>query len=205
MSFINIIEGLHEIHITVDSRDLFALRMYCMDTKTKPILAISEYGNHPIQAMLSKYKNGKALEIICLAKEMANQMSQKYNIRVLRVKVESMMHNEGVPVLENDEKDDQFYFEFHLKVSVENSDNWQKISNICKTDIAHLSFNAAKKETIPLITLRLPVSLGSNKAVKLKDDLLHLLRINNILVFDGIQSEFSVFDSNIELDKGWLS
>jgi hypothetical protein len=205
MSFIDMIEGLHEIHITVDSSDLFGLRMYCMDTKTKPILAISEYGNHPIQAMLSKYKSGKALEIISLAKEMAKQMAEKYNIRVLRIKVESMMQNEGVPVLENDEKDDQFYFEFHLKVSVENSDNWKKIANICKTVNAHLSFNAAKKETIPLITLRLPVSLGSNKAMKRKDDLLQLLRVNNILVHDGIQSEFSVFDSNVELDKGWLS
>lgn len=198
------IEGLHEIHITVHSDDLFALRMYCLDTKTKPILAISEYGNQSIQAMLSKYKCGKSSDIIQLAEEMAAQMTTKYNIRILRIKVESMMHNEGVPLEENNENDRQYYFEFHFKVEIDSSINYQKVANICKTLNAHLSFNAFKKETIPLITLRLPASVGSIYAIKCKDNLVDLLKLNNIVVCDGIQCEFSVYDSNVNLDKGWL-
>jgi hypothetical protein len=199
------IEGLHEIHITTHPKDLFALRMYCIDNnpQLKPILAVSQKGDSPIQPMFSKFKNGTALEVIERANYMATIM-QDYGIRVTRVKVESMMHNIGVPTEENTLCSPDNYFEFHLKIEVANSSEWIKLDKCCSKYNAHLSFNAFKKETVPLVTLRLPGNLGSKKAIEIKNDLMIHLKDNGFHSNSSIQSEFSVYDNNQSLDKGWL-
>lgn len=199
-----ITKGLHEIHITVDPRDLFGLRMYCLDNKIKPILAVSEYGECPIQAMISKFKNGTGDEVIVKAHEMAKEMTEYWGIRVTRIKIESMMHNEGVPTEENAECTDENYFEFHLKVEVTDKSEWNQLAVVCREKGAHLSFNAFKKETIPLITLRIPGSCGMKKAVDSKDVLMDHIKIKGFFSNSAIQSEFSIYDTNIALDNGWL-
>lgn len=206
-----LITGLHEIHITCSPDDLFKLRMYCMDKNLKPILAVAKYGDTPIQPMFSKFKHGTSQQVLDKAHQMADEMSQIYDIFVTRVKVEAMMHNDGVPKEPNqydDEiyasEDTEYYFEFHLKIPVKGSEEWNELERVCKQKNAHLSFNAFKKETIPLITLRLSANLGSIKAVQIKDELLDHLKANGFHTNDGIQCEFSVYDSNPVVDSGWL-
>ena len=198
------IEGLHEIHITIYPSDIFALRMYCLDYKIKPILAISAYGDNPIQPMLSKFKNGSSSQVIKRAKEMVETMREDYGILPVRVKVEAMIHNKGVPEGENSCNNDN-YFEFHLKIIVNHSNEWNRLANICSEKGAHLSFNAFKKETEPLVTLRLPGQIGSIRALQIKDELMVHLKKHGFHSNSSIQSEYSVYDSNIQLDSGWLT
>ena len=200
----NQIEGLHEIHITTDPKDLFGLRMFCMEQKLKPILAVAGYGDFPVQPMFSKFKNGTSLEVIERAKEMERIMTDSYGIRVVRVKVEAMMHNKGVPVDPVSQCPEGSYFEFHLKIPVTDLQEWNRLADICKEKNAHISFNAFKKETIPLVTLRLPGHIGSKKAIELKDELMEWLKSNGFHSNSGIQCEYSVYDTNMGLDKGWL-
>jgi len=209
-----LITGLHEIHITCSPNDLFKLRMYCMDNNLKPILAVAKYGETPIQPMFSKFKHGTSQQVIDKAQQMADEMNGKYDMFVTRVKVEAMMHNDGVPKLPNHTDGphestystpySEYYFEFHLKIPVKGSEEWDKLERVCKEKNAHISFNAFKKETVPLITLRLSANIGSIKAVQIKDELLDHLKANGFHTNDGIQCEFSVYDSNPDLDSGWL-
>lgn len=200
------IEGLFEIHITVNIINIFQLRMYCLDNHIKPIMAVSAYGSNPYQVMISKFKNGYCNDVIKKATDMVSIMERKYKIEIIRVKVESMMHNIGVPKYKNNKwSSDSYYFEYHLKIHVENSEEWYKLADVVKVKGAHLSFNAFKKETIPLITLRLPGNIGSIEANNKKNELMTHLKENGFSSNDGIQQEFSVYDSCYTLDNEWLT
>ena len=195
--------GLHEIHITTEINDLFKLRLFCLDHKIKPILALSDYGSFPIQPMISKFKNGTSTEVIEKANKIASDMTE-YGIKVIRIKVESMIHNKGVPLEKNDLCSPNNYFEFHLKFDINDSREWNTLAKVCQEKGAHLSFNAFKKETIPLVTLRLAGNLGMNQAIALKDALMDHVKQAGFASNSAIQCEFSVYDNNINLDSGWL-
>ena len=197
--------GLFEIHITVSCEDIFKLRMYCLDQKIKSIMAVSGYGEHPIQPMISKYKNGTAEEVIDKAKNMAMLMKNDYYMTVTRVKVESMMHNRGVPIERNEIwTAKEYYFEFHLKITVSSRSEWTELADSARSKGARLSFNTFKHETFLLVTLRLPGVFGSIEAEKKKDELMKYLKTRVFHSNDGIQQEFSVYDTNVHLDDGWL-
>lgn len=196
------INGLHEIHISVDPNQIALLRLYCKDSKIKPICATALQGDHPNQLMISKWKNGTSPEVIQKAHDLEKDMTN-YGLKVLRVKVEAMMHTKGCPT--NDEKPlrDGDYWEFHLKLSIDHSNEYHKLEQIVAKHKGGMSFNVFKRELEPLVTLRL-YKRSYNEAMQLKADLIEDIQRNGFVCNGGIQQEFSVYDTFTELDKGWL-
>jgi len=194
------ISGLFEIHISVDINDIHKFRMFTFNHKMKTIMAVSGYME--TQLMLSKYKNGTQTE--CIAKAMLiKQQIEESGIKVLRTKVESMGSNKGVPENENIDRKSYEYFEYHLKFSVADLEEYKMLDHLttsfdkCTTFV---SYNAVKKELVPLVTLRIVGSNGSIKANTIKDNFMNYLKSNGFTSNEGIQYEFSVYDDNMRLD-----
>ena len=123
------ISGLFEIHVTVDTdQGYYKLWEYVHKKKDmKLILATSEFGVCKEQYMISKWKNGTYKNAVDRANEIANDMA-KEGINVIRIKVESMAHNDGVPVTDDDFNQllqdtetivGKPYFEFHAKIDLQ--------------------------------------------------------------------------------------
>lgn len=195
-------EGLHEIHISTDPEHIALLRLYCKDRKIKPILAVSLSGDYRNQLMISKFTNGTALEVIDKAFIIKKDM-ENYGLKVFRVKVEAMMNNKGCP--KEDEKPIRMedYWEFHLKLDIDNSTELKKLQNVAKKHGCGISYNVFKRELEPLITLRV-YNRSYNQAMKLKAYLIEDIKLAGFVCNNGIQQEFSIFDTNIDMDKNWL-
>ena len=200
-----LIEGLFEIHITVNPEQIYELRIYCLEKNIKPILACSETGKNKNHLMISKWKNGNEEEAIQRAKEMAEEMKNEYKLKIERVKVEAIIHNKGIP--QNINENENNYFEFHLKYSINYRNEIKKIiekfnKNYC--GMCGLSFSAFKETINLLITLRVNGKLGAINAEKLKDELINKLKSENIHTNNEIQKEYAIYDTNIDYDEGWL-
>lgn len=218
------ISGLFEIHITVDhttKSGFYNLFKYVSKNDgMKLILAVAKDGDYPNQYMISKFKNGTEQEVIDRALQIKEGMIKK-NIEVLRVKVESMAFNEGVPVTDEDYKKYDInrigrpYFEFHAKIKTENITELEEViislreilerwkeNEVCKSTFIALSFNLCGSK-IPLLTIRV-YNHGRHTSIGIKDFILNYLKIVTYHIIDAIQQEFSVYDTNDSLDKGWL-
>jgi hypothetical protein len=195
------ISGLYEIHITVEERDMFEFRKWCMEMKFKPILAVSSSGN---QLMFSKYVNRESEEeAIAEAKRLQDDLIKR-QMAVTRVKVEAMGSNPGVPVEAND--GNGRYFEFHIKMPVDNVDHFSTLQTCLGLFIGEhvksfMSFNAFKRETVPLATLRVDGEMGSKAALELKNDWMSMLKSHSFHSNEGMQFEYCVYDTNPTLDR----
>jgi hypothetical protein len=213
------IEGVFEIHISVKPEQVFKLWSFTAEKKNiKLILASSSTGTHPNQLMISKFTNGKYENVIEKAKHLAKEM-EEYGLDIIRLKVESLMHNEGVPISELDYQDlitcpeiiGTPYFEFHVKFDIDNQqsskDYLTKIDELTKQfitkdiKIAH-SVNVCGSKNL-MLTIRI-YNYGRKYAVDTKNKILDSLKDQRIKFMDNIQQEFSVFDNNENLDQGWL-
>ena len=218
------ITGLFEIHITVDYSDGGFYNLFNYVSKNdgmKLILAVAKEGDHRDQYMISKFKNGTEQEVIDRALQIKEEMI-KENIEVLRIKVESMAFNEKVPVTDEDYKEfikveriGKPYFEFHAKIKTENIQKLEEIiislreilkrwkeNETCKSTFMALSFNLCGSK-IPLLTIRV-YNNGRHTSIRIKDFILEYLKKQDYHIVDAIQQEFSVYDTNDSLDKGWL-
>lgn len=198
------IEGLFEIHITVDPDQIDLLRLFCLDQKLKPILAVASIGKNPNQLMISKFKRGTFKEIIQRMDQLQKEM-EDFGLKIVRKKIESMAHNKGVPQRINLHfEGKEYYFEFHLKYAIENSKQYREIEKIAIENDCGVSFSAFKENIKALFTIRIAGFCGFENAEKQKNKIIDKLKEKGFHTHDQIQQEFSVFDSNPEYDDGWL-
>jgi hypothetical protein len=197
------ISGVFEIHISVDPVQITKLRLFTMKNKMKPILAVAQHGQHPNQLMISKWTTGTVLEAVSRAKEIADQLKDD-GLDVVRVKVEAMAHNKGVPQEPNGDADPSHYFEFHIKIPIEEHRSWQELEDLAAASRCAVSFNAFKDTVAALVTMRVSASRGYREAETMKDSLLAALKGGGFVAGGEVQKEFSVFDSLPEYDAGWL-
>jgi len=153
--------------------------------------------------MLTTFCNGNLEKIkeICIT---LKEGLEKRGIHVLRTKIESMAHNKGVP----DVAEGSHYVEFHFKVDVSNSSEWQEVANVCARRGAHLFFNPYSRTGTmrPVVTLRrynVEIKNAEKEAMDLAKELTRS-RIKDQEKEIQMEREYSVFDSNVYLDEGWL-
>ena len=216
------IRGIFEVHITVgtDGDSLHRLWRYCSVRPTiKPVLAVADSGVVKNQYMISKYKAGSASQMISSAKLMASQLKSA-GLAVIRVKVEAMANNDGVPRSSADYKEyaannaavnPKPYFEFHTKIILGKDHVYEDLQktlanfqNEYKTDqvYANVSVNLCGSK-VPLMTLRI-YEMGRDAAYEIKDKLFHLVKSQGFKMDGKTQYEFSIYDSNETVDHGWL-
>eukprot|EP01125_Pyxidicula_operculata_P013667 TRINITY_DN4539_c0_g1_i2.p2 TRINITY_DN4539_c0_g1~~TRINITY_DN4539_c0_g1_i2.p2 ORF type:complete len:171 (-),score=38.67 TRINITY_DN4539_c0_g1_i2:279-791(-) len=169
--------------------------------------------------MMAQYKVGTFDDI----HEESIRLSQKYmehGFNVVRTKIEALCSNEGVP--ESDEESQKYpnnYFEFHVKLHLSdmNDDKWSLLRGICKQHDAHLSRNAFKiqgsdgtgdhvdskiKIEERFITIRL-YNVGKVQALDKLEKCIEHLKCERFS-FGKAQREYSVYDSYVKLDDGWI-
>ncbi|AHC54965.1 putative ankyrin repeat-containing protein [Tunisvirus fontaine2] len=211
------IKGLFEIHVTVKNTDIPKLKIFCERNDLKAIFACSGKGNddNNSQAMISKWKKGVSCDVVSTANELSEKMTE-FGLSVLRVKVEAMQSNEGVPnTKEESEKCIRgCYFEFHLKYPLKSTDDGMeelsdaakvvssRISSPCDFGVG-VSMNIFSAKNHPLLTLRVTDS-WKEEALRIKDELLDGLKEFGYKSNNGIQQEWAFYDTNKSLDDGWL-
>ncbi len=215
------LNGVFEIHITVDPQGadgfnyvslLQFVRTY--EKALKLIFAVSSVGNN--QYMISHFtRKMDENDVVQSAMKMADDMKSA-GIVVSRIKVESHGAT-GTPLTKTDynlfydyivkkytKSAGKPYFEFHLKVN--------KITGNLENDVKEfkgdtvgvaISYNICGVLKLPLLTIRV-YDDGFHGAQHFKDKVVGTLKNKGYTFEDKIQEEFSVFDTNAELDKGWL-
>lgn len=186
--------GLHEIHVSVEPHHIALLRRFAFERNMKPILAAAYEGQHPNQLMISTWRRGTSEQIICQADAIARDMVEA-GLTPIRTKVESLMNNEGCP----DVPAPGCYWEYHIKVA---ADDEHLVIEIAKNHGAALSYSVFKPKNEPLLTLR--SATLARKDMEHAKEALETDLIAAGLVIVGVQSEYTVYDTNQALDDEWI-
>lgn len=195
--------GVFEIHISVDPDQIAQLRLFTMKHKMKPILAVAQQGKNPNQLMISKWTTGTVIDAAQRAKEIADELTMD-GLRVVRVKVEAMASNKGVPQEPNGDALPSHYFEFHIKIPVADDRAWDALEGLAAERGCGVSFNAFKDSVAALFTMRVAASRGYRAAEAMKDALLADIARAGFAAGGEVQREFSVLDTDPHYDAGWL-
>lgn len=158
------------------------------------------------QLMTASYHRGTLISV----KQEAYSLAREFDLagfKIARVKIEAMVNNQDVPIsdIQAQVLPETNYFEFHVKVTLAPT-NIEMLAQLCQQHDAHLSANAFKYQSHGqqqrFITMRM-YGIGLHTAQLRFNTLLSVLRAKNIKLSQP-QQEYSVFDSNINLDNGWL-
>ena len=122
-------KGLFEVHLITTPENQTKLFGYITNLddlrliNPRPTCANAMYGDYPVQPMLTFWINGELKDISETVNEIQSDMIRN-EIPIIRTKIESMAHNEGVP----NKCPDNNYFEFHFKVCIANTKDWNNIA-----------------------------------------------------------------------------
>ncbi|RUT00941.1 hypothetical protein DSM106972_069470 [Dulcicalothrix desertica PCC 7102] len=156
--------------------------------------------------MTASYHRGTLISVKQEAYKLAREFESS-GFAVARVKIEAMVNNQDVPVSDRQAQvlPTTNYFEFHVKVILAPSDI-EMLAQLCLHHDAHLSANAFKYQQHGqqqrFITMRM-YGVGLHTARLRFNTLLAELRATKLKLSQP-QQEYSVFDSNINLDAGWF-
>ena len=163
--------------------------------------------------MTSSYHCGTYPSIVKAIEEEVYKQFQGFPI--IRVKIESLASNEGVPETDIDKRlfwnKKTNYFEFHFKVLVKKNikdqdlAELQKICRLSRRFHLHLSRNAFKQvdenNSHYMITMRL-FDVGRKNAFDNSDLVVEYLTKRKFPPLKVVR-EFVVYDTNIEIDDRW--
>lgn len=196
------ISGLFEVHLITLPQfqtQLFGYVTNLSDSRLirpRPTCAHTLYGDYPVQPMLTFWVKGDVDSVTQLVKEIESDMKKK-RIPLIRTKIESMAHNTNVP----NNVIGQHYFEFHFKVKVSSTDHWNQLVKLLTPFGVHLFYNPYSKTLNPIATVRTYSSLSSLEEIY--STVKERLEQNGFEISE-LEREYSVFDSNVNLDKNWL-
>ena len=196
------ISGTFEIHIITDLAHQTELFGYITNLKdaqminVRPTCAHAKYGSQPIQPMLTYWMKGTDQEVMAHAELIRTQMVDN-KIPVFRVKVEAMISNEGVPTV----ADIDHYFEYHFKIPITSTDDWNKIVKLVTKFGVHLFYNPYNKTLQPIATLR---RFDSQINLKNTYEQVKAVLEDNGFELHSLEREYSVYDSCVDYDQRWL-
>ena len=204
----NDVKGPFELHVVVELGHESLLQKWILEESERNKYSLINpkltgfcafYGQHPIHLMLSCFVQCSAEEAVRTIHLLQNSM-KKVGIKVLRAKVEANLHAENVP---NEVTMDEYY-EVHFKVPISNFSSWNQLAELCVPFGAHLFINNRSKTK----GLHAIVTVRSYNTTfnKFEQDIEALERAIWNASFDikSIRKEYSFYDTNLWLDKGWL-
>lgn len=208
------IAGIFEMHVTVSGgAGVERFRQLCEELKCKTVLIelnAAKAGAHlSNQLMTASHHRGDSLYDL---QERCFGMARRFvaeGFAIDRVKVEAMMSDEGVPDADADAAQRKSnYFEFHVKLALDTADHeqYRRLAQLCADHSAHLSKNALKKmpdgREHRFVTLRL-YRVGRVSAVDRLERCVAALQAGGFSIV-STQREYSCYDSNVQLDQGWI-
>ena len=194
-------EILFELHITthdLSAADVERFIACCVQLEAKPMLIELARGAYAHQPMLSKVLKVQTLTDAVVAARKMCETLRKNNIAVRRLKIEIPSADSHEPV--GIGAGFTPYFEWHGKVPYTHP---KALQALCLKHTAHLSRNALKNETgTRFVTLR---EFGTKETFEGRThQLIQALETEGWPVTKQ-QSEYCIYDTNVDLDNGWLS
>ncbi len=201
--------GSFEAHVTVAAEGedrALAFAALCDSLAVKCVRIELPEGEVPSQPMTATYHRGTLREV----QEEVNDLARTFlreGFPVVRAKIEAHGRNSDVPFsdVEASALPPQNYFEFHVKVVVPRGLSLEPVAEVCARHQAHLSRNAnvirpdGSQERF--VTLRV-YHRGRQAAEALFDALLFDLGALGFPLKNRLR-EYTVYDSNLSLDRGW--
>ncbi len=202
--------GAFEAHLTVSARseeDLRRFRAFCDAASVKCIFIELGRGAEPFQPMTASYHHGTLRQAREEVQAMARALAAE-GFDVTRLKLEALGKNRDIPEDDATAKAQPAnYFEFHVKALLPAGDtDVDALRARCEKHGAHLSRNARKVRedgaSERLVTLRV-YGLGRANADARFTALLEDLAGTGLTLTQRLR-EWTVYDSNHGLDRGWL-
>ena len=203
--------GEFETHLTVgqtDAEGLVRLQDFGKSRGLKCLHIILDQGQTTSQPMLTRRGHGDLQEQLQLARKVGQELNE-LGFHLNRIKLEAAPFNQGVP--QSDQAattvSPPLYFEHHLKLLLDANVDLQYLRELAMRHSAHVSRNALRVRADGLqerfVTQRF-WSIGATSAHQ------HCVALTSELVARGLEvleteEEFVVYDSNLELDAGWIA
>ena len=215
--------GEFETHITVsleacslsnDDREIDRLQKWCIDRKLKFLHILLDAApemltgcNTRSQPMLTRRGQGNFADELDVAKNLSQSLIAAA-FPVVRIKIEAAPENQGIPQsdLEASSHPADRYFEHHIKLLLEPTEDFIILREITQRHSAHLSQNVLRVRADGwqerFVTQRC-MHVGHNSAKKQLQILLKSIESLGYNPID-VEAEFVVYDSNLALDRGWI-
>jgi hypothetical protein len=201
--------GNFEIHLTVEKTEqLEKFRAWCEAEGCKCVWIVLDRGRHVQQPMATWRRAGTILPRVLEQARQRAWMLEQAGFRVVRVKIEADPSNDQVPMSNEAASFEPAgcYFEHHVKLRRRVDADRERLLQICRSHSAHLSHNAWRTSVDGaeerFVTLR-SHGLGRPEAEQQLERLLAALGVAGEHILE-VESEYSVYDSNLALDDGWL-
>jgi len=201
--------GNFETHLTIgldDTAGVEALRAWGEAHGLKCLHILLQRGASPSQPMLTRRGSGDLASELRIANDLSRQLGAA-GFRVTRIKIEAACTNRDVPATDADARAHPgLYFEHHLKLLLDPQTDLVPLASLAQEHAAHLSRNAltarpdGREERFVTQRCRL---VGREVARRRLDALLKTLKTHGYPILD-VEEEFVVFDSNGEIDAGWI-
>lgn len=172
----------------------------CTKEQVKPLLIVLPEGNYLKQPMFTKLIKNTNFETALFLAEQTAENFETAGFSVARIKAEVFSQESNLFQSMNF-KNFQPYYEWHCKVKIEKEEETEQL---CKEYSAHLSANSLEEDgKTKYITIREYNSEASfYEAVERFHQILSEKKIVTIL---KQKFEYCIYDSRLELDKGWAS
>lgn len=201
--------GQFEVHLTIRAAGtLDAFRAWCDSERCKCVRIVLARGMQVEQPMATwRCQHVVLADVLAEATERARNL-ERAGFTVARVKIEADPTNEGVPLTDESAllQPPSNYFEHHVKLRRETAAPRESLVRLCCDHGAHLSRNAWREPAEGFeerfVTLR-SYRMGWPKSEQRLQSLLAALSAADECVIE-VESEYTVHDSNLALDAGWL-
>ena len=166
--------------------------------RPRPTCATALYGDYPVQPMLTFCITGDTYDVMDYVSKIKVDI-ESTGIPIIRTKVKAMANNDISN--KNELCKDGHYYESHFKVNIASTNDWNKLVILCLPFGAHLFYNPYNKTMTPIVTIRRYTTLNDLEVDlnKLRDTV-----ESNGFQVHSVEKEYSVFDSDVGLDKNWL-
>jgi inosine/xanthosine triphosphate pyrophosphatase family protein len=199
--------GAFEAHVTVRmaAGEAPRFRATCDRLGVKCVMIELLEGEHAAQPMTASVHRGGLREVQDEVHALARELVSD-GFEVVRTKIEALARNADIPETDADAaRSPAAYFEFHIKLLLGDASDVQRVTAACAPHGARLSRNASKRRPDGeerFVTLRVP-GLGRPGAEARFAALEASLAALGLPV-RGRTREYTVYDSNVGLDRGWL-
>lgn len=213
-TIINIKMVMFEIHVSVNLHnpvEEIEWKLFCKQQKFHVIKVWNIKGTHATQNMMAMWisvenneENNDWLSVGLKELKRTGNIIRETGFEVIREKIEAMMmdHRFDKHCLEKPQRG--VYWEIHMKVENQTLEQWRMLKDMLKTEQnVGLSVSAYSEFLSPIITMRF--YQGSRDQVfQMKDQLVGRLTTAGWKFAPKTQYELSLYDSNPELDEGWI-
>jgi hypothetical protein len=202
--------GNFEVHLTTkleSALEADRFTQWCQLFHLKCVRIILDRGEFADQPMATWRRGQTTLSHVRQEAHRFAESASREGFAVTRLKIEADPHNADLPKFDEDcaEHNASNYFEHHVKLQRPRGAEKQQLLAICELNNAHVSRNAFRDTSDfeeRFVTLRgYHVGLVTTMAQlqQLLDDLHNLGE--TILEHE---SEYCLYDTNLQLDAGWL-